>query len=215
MNEKVIIFDFDGTIADTIDTIVGITNTLAGEFGYKQISQEEIAQFRNFNARQIIEQSGISIFKLPFLARKVKTELNKEIRSLNPISGIKEALIELNKQGNRLGIITSNSKENVIAFLEKNNLQNLFSFVYAGRTIFGKNKIITNLIKQEALNLKVVIYVGDEVRDIEAARKSHIKVIAVTWGFNSKEVLAEYNPDFLIDFPSELIEAVEESLNSY
>lgn len=214
MNPKVIIFDFDGTIADTVSALVRITNNLASEFGYQQTDQEELAQLRNLSSRQIIERSGISIFKLPFLARKVKLELNKEIRKLSPFPRISEAIIQLKNQDNILGIITSNSQENVTAFLETHALQDLFSFIYAGRTLFGKNKVITKLIKQENLDPEAVIYVGDEVRDIEAARKSQIKMIAVTWGFNSREVLAEYRPDSLIDSPDKLIEAVEMKINN-
>ena len=209
MTGKVIIFDFDGTIADTLDAIVNISNRLALEFGYKQTSFAEISQLKNLNSREIIKQSGISIFKVPFLIRKVKAELNKEIEGLKPIIGIKEALTELKDQGNNLLIITSNSKDNVIAFLEKNNLEYLFSSVYSGATLFGKSKIINKILKQEDINIEQVIYVGDETRDIESARKSKIKAIAVTWGFNSKQVLAEQNPDFLIHQPHELINVIE------
>jgi phosphoglycolate phosphatase-like HAD superfamily hydrolase len=207
MTVKVIIFDFDGTIADTLDAIVSITNRLALEFGYKQTTLEELAQLKNLNSRQIIDQSGISIFKLPFLIRKVKVELSKEIQRLSPIPGIKEALTDLKNQGNSLGIITSNSKDNVMAFLGTNNLQELFNFIYSGTT-FGKSKVINKLLKQENINPEEVIYVGDETRDIEAARKSNIKAIAVTWGFNSKQVLAEQSPDFLIHQPNDLIEVI-------
>lgn len=207
MTAKVILFDFDGTIADTLDAIVSITNRLAGEFGYKPSSQDDLAQLKNLNPRAIIKLSGISIFKLPFLIRRVKAELNNEIQGLSPITGIKEALIELKNQGNKLGIITSNSQENVMAFLLKNNLQCLFDFIYSATT-FGKNKVITKLLRQENLKFEDVIYVGDEIRDIEAARKSQIKAIAVSWGFNSKEVLAEQNPDFLIHQPNELIDVI-------
>ena len=77
MTAKVIIFDFDGTIADTIDAIVNITNCLAVEFGYKQTSQEELIQLKSLSSRAIVKQSGVSIFKLPFLIRKVKLELIK------------------------------------------------------------------------------------------------------------------------------------------
>ncbi|MBW4639903.1 MAG: HAD-IA family hydrolase [Gloeocapsa sp. UFS-A4-WI-NPMV-4B04] len=209
MTGKVIIFDFDGTIADTLDAIVDISNRLALEFGYKQTSFAEIAQLKNLNSREIIKQSGISIFKVPFLIRKVKAELNKEIEGLKPIQGIKESLIELKAQGNKLLIITSNSKDNVISFLEQNNLQYLFSSVYSGATLFGKSKIINKILKQEDINIEQVIYVGDETRDIESARKSKIKAIAVTWGFNSKEVLTEQNPDFLIHQPHELINVIK------
>jgi len=188
MTEKVIIFDFDGTIADTLDAIVNISNRLAADFGYKQTSLEEIAQLKNLNSREIIKQSGISIFKVPFLIRKVKAELNKEIQKLKPIPGIKEALVELKAQGNRVLILTSNSKENVIFFLEENQMQDLFDFIYSGATLFGKSKIINNILKQENLDYEQLFYVGDETRDIEAARRSYIKAIAVSWGFNSKEV---------------------------
>lgn len=208
MTAKVIIFDFDGTIADTLDVIVSITNRLAVEFGYKPTSQEELAQIKNLTSRQIIKQSGISIFKLPFLIRIVKAELNKEIQRVKPIRGIREALSELKNQGNRLGIITSNSKENVIAVLETNGLQELFDFIYSEKTLFNKSKVINKFLKQENLNPEEVIYVGDETRDIEAARKSQIKAIAVSWGFNSAEVLAEQNPDFLIHQPNELTEVI-------
>lgn len=208
MTKKVIMFDFDGTIADTLDAIVSITNRLAVEFGYKQTTQEELAQIQNLNSKEIIKQSGISIFKLPFLLRKVKAELNKEIQRVRPISGIKEALIELKNQGNRLGILTSNSSANVVAFLETNGLEDLFDFIYSGKTLFGKSKVMNNLLKQENIDPKTAIYVGDETRDIEAARKSHIKAIAVSWGFNSAEVLAKHNPDFLIHQPNQLIEVI-------
>ncbi len=208
MTKKVIMFDFDGTIADTLDAIVSITNRLAVEFGYKQTTQEELAQIQNLDSGEIIKQSGISIFKLPFLLRKVKAELNKEIQRVRPIAGIKEALIELKNQGNRLGILTSNSSANVVAFLETNELEELFDFIYSGKTLFGKSKVMNNLLKQENIDPKTAIYVGDETRDIEAARKSHIKAIAVSWGFNSAEVLAKQNPDFLIHQPNQLIEVI-------
>ena len=208
MTAKVIIFDFDGTVADTLDALVSITNRLAVEFGYKPITQDELALFKNLNSRQIIKHSGISIFQLPFLVRKVKAELNKEIKTLSLIPGIKEVLIELKNQGNSLGIITSNSKENVVAFLTANNLQYLFDFIYSGTKLFGKSKVINKFLKQENIKPEAVIYVGDEIRDIEAARKSEIKVIAVSWGFNSEQVLAEQNPDYLIHDPAELIDVI-------
>jgi len=208
MTQKAIIFDFDGTIADTVDALVSIANRLAEEFGYIPITPNELALLKNLNSREIIKYSGISIFKIPFLVKKVKTELKKKIPELKPIPGIKEALIVLKKEGNRLGIITSNSQENVTEFLKTNDLDNLFDFIYSGVTIFGKTTIINNVLKQQQIKSQEVIYVGDETRDIEASKKANIKVIAVTWGFNSPEVLARQNPDFLVHQPSELLEIV-------
>ncbi|MEC4814762.1 MAG: HAD hydrolase-like protein, partial [Scytonema sp. PMC 1069.18] len=126
MTQKVIIFDFDGTIADTVDALVSIANRLAKEFGYVQITQEELALLKNLSSREIIKYSGISIFKIPFLVKKVKSELKNKIKELKPIPGIQEALITLNYEGYRLGIITSNSLDNVTDFLQVHELDNLF-----------------------------------------------------------------------------------------
>ncbi|MBD2302930.1 HAD-IA family hydrolase [Nostoc sp. FACHB-87] len=209
MTQKVIVFDFDGTIADTVDALVGIANRLATEFGYKQITPEQLAHLRNLTSREIIKYSGVSLLKIPFLLRKVKSELKNKIHEFQPIPGIKEALTELKDHGYQLGIITSNSKENVTAFLNNHELDNLFDFIYSGVTIFGKTTIINNLLKQKQLSTQAVIYVGDETRDIEASKKANIKVVAVTWGFNSPEVLLKQKPDFLINHPSELLDVIQ------
>ncbi len=211
MTQKVIIFDFDGTIADTVDALVNIANRLAVEFNFIQIAPEELALLRNLTSREIIKYSGISVFKIPFLVKKVKSELKNKIPELKAIDGIQEALIELKNQGQRLGIITSNSQDNVTEFLKINNLDNLFEFVYSGVTIFGKTTIINNALRQKQLKPQEVIYVGDETRDIEASKKANIKVVAVTWGFNSYEVLLKQKPDFLINHPRELLEVIKAS----
>jgi phosphoglycolate phosphatase len=202
---KVIIFDFDGTLADTIDILLSITNRLSAEFGFKSATKEELAQLSNLNSWQILQYSGISIFKFPLLIRRLKAELHSEVPHIQLFPGIKEVLLELKKRGFQLGIITSNSRENVWTSLEKNGLQGIFTFIYSGST-FGKHKVINKWLRTENINPEQVVYVGDEIRDIDAAKKTGIKVIAVGWGFNSQEALAAQNPNFLIERPQELIE---------
>lgn len=214
MKQKIIIFDFDGTIADSLDMLVTISNRLAVQFGYKQTSQTELAQLKNLTSREIIKQSGISIFKVPFLLRKVKAEMSPGIKTLSLFSGMREALIELDNIGHKLVIISSNSKSNILAFLEHNNLENIFYYIYSGTTVFGKDKVINKFTKQENIDIADVVYVGDETRDIEAAKKSNVVAIAVSWGFNTKEALAKQNPDFLIDQPQELINVLDSLSNS-
>jgi len=202
---KVIIFDFDGTLADTIDILLSITNRLSAEFGFKSATKEELAQLSNLNSWQILQYSGISIFKFPLLIRRLKAELHSELPHIQLFPGIKEVLLELKKRGFQLGIITSNSRENVWTSLETNGLQGIFTFIYSGST-FGKHKVINKWLRRENINPEQVVYVGDEIRDIDAAKKTGIKVIAVGWGFNSPQALAAQNPNFLIERPQELIE---------
>ena len=211
MTQKIIIFDFDGTIADTVDALVTIANRLALEFGYVPINSQELVLLRNLTAREIIKYSGVSLFKIPFMVKKVKGELKHKIPELKPIEGINAALIELHHQGYHLGIITSNSQENVNEFLKCHNLDYLFDFIYSGVTIFGKTTIINNVLRQKHFQPESVIYVGDETRDIESAKKANIKVIAVSWGFNSPEALSKQNPDFLIHHHHELLAVMKSS----
>jgi HAD superfamily hydrolase (TIGR01549 family) len=207
---KVIIFDFDGTIADTFEAVLQITNNLAVELGYPPTTPEDVRRLRNLDSREIIRQSGIPLFRLPFLMKRLKAELRNEIHKLHPIPAMQDALMQLKQRGNPLGIVTSNSQDNVQAFLRNHDLGDLFDFTYSGTTLFGKGRVIRQLLKQHNLKARNVVYVGDETRDIEAARKIQIKVIAVAWGFNSAEALARQNPDFMIHQPGELIRTIEQ-----
>ncbi|GFE71623.1 HAD hydrolase-like protein [Chroococcus sp. FPU101] len=209
MTAKIIFFDFDGTIADTRDTFIEIVNQLSGEFGYKPVAEEDIERFQNLSSKEIIKQSQISLIQIPFLLRRVKIELNKKISTLEPFIGLSACLHQLQKKGYTLGIITSNLEKNVITFLQNNELDHLFKLIYCDTSLFGKDKVINQIIRTNRFKRENLIYVGDETRDITAARKSNIKMIAVGWGFNSPKILAKYEPDVLIHHPQELLQAVE------
>ncbi len=206
---KVIIFDFDGTIADSFEAVWQISNKLAAEFGYPVTRADDITQLKNLSSKEIIKQSKLSPLKVPFLVRRLRKELSREIPHLQTFPGMEPVLRSLQQRGDRLGIVTSNSRENVAAFLIAQNLLNIFDFVESGLALFGKDKVIRRVVKRKRLNLPDLIYVGDETRDIEAARKIGIPIISVTWGFNSSQALAAENPDFLIHQPEELLQAVK------
>jgi phosphoglycolate phosphatase-like HAD superfamily hydrolase len=212
---KVLIFDFDGTIADSFTAVLAIANQLAGEFGYAPIQPEDVDQLKNLSSREILQQSGVSLFRLPFLLGRLRRELKREIRQLQPIPGMQEALKSLKLRGCCLGIVTSNSKENVIAFLETHAMRSLFDFIDSGLTVFGKGSIIRHVLWRHALDPLTVVYVGDETRDIEAAHKIGISVIAVSWGFNSHQTLAAHAPDFLIRHPQELMQVIQQQNQEY
>ena len=201
---KTIIFDFDGTIADTLDSVVKIVNNQAEHFGYKKVTKEDIPYLQGKKPREILSYLGISIFKLPLWVKKIHSEINKEISNRVPTVNISPLLSELyNDEYFHFGILSSNTQENVKQFLDKNELD-FFDFVRTGKSVFGKSHMINKIIKQKNVRKSDVFYVCDEVRDIEAAKKSGIKSIAVTWGYNTKDALIKENPDFIVDTPEEL-----------
>jgi len=204
MTVKVIVFDFDGTIADTYDAFVEIVNRLSGEFGYRPVTETELADYKHLSSRELVKRSEIPLVKIPFILRRVKAELSEKMQHLQPIDGMDSCLHDLKKQGYSLGILTSNAKENVIAFLKNNQLESLFDFIYSGTTLFGKHKVINKVLQERKFSAREMVYVGDETRDIHAARNSHVKIVAVGWGFNSPEILQEHHPDAFAAQPQNL-----------
>ena len=71
--------------------------------------------------------------------------------------------------------------------------------------MFGKDKKLRSAMRKYNLNPKETFYIGDETRDIEAAKKVRIKSVAVTWGFESEKVLKKADPDFIIKSPEEFL----------
>ncbi|NJL84421.1 MAG: HAD family hydrolase, partial [Chloroflexaceae bacterium] len=172
---KAVIFDFDGTIADTHQAIIAITNRLAAEFGYTPVDSQRLTQLKNLSSREIVKQAELPLIKLFFLLRRVQKELAREIIYLKPIPGMPDTLKILREAGYKLGIITSNSQENVVRFLEINQLYSLFEFIYFRATLFGKHRVLRDCLKQQRLHSQEAVYIGDETRDIEAAKRCCVR----------------------------------------
>ena len=201
--DPVLIFDFDGTIADTFHYLVKIGNRLSEEFNFNRIDPDEIKDLRDKNVRETIQHLNIPLLKIPMIVAKAKKELHKEIDSVEPIKDLKEILIQFKSLGHKMGILTSNSSKNVTGFLENNGLD-FFDFICTTSKIWSKNWGLKTLMDEHGLELSEVIYVGDETRDIKAAKKAGIRSAAVTWGYNSHKTLEAQNPDYLIHKPEEL-----------
>jgi phosphoglycolate phosphatase len=206
-NSKLIIFDFDGTLADTLGALMRISNRLAPEFGYLQIGDEQLANLKYLSSWEIIKLSKVALWKLPFLLKRVKEEFPGEVRNVKLFPGVIELLNTLKLQGYRLGIVSSNAEENIRSLLKQNQIEELFNFVTTAST-FGKGRAIERAMRQYHCSKSDAIYIGDEIRDIQAARSISIRVVAVGWGFNAPIALINKQPDLLITKPQGLLNAL-------
>lgn len=208
MNENLkcstLIFDFDGTLADSFTAAVNIFNTLAPKYNLQKINPEKILHLRNLTSAELIRYLNIPIYKLPKLMYQAKKEMRSQLHNLPPLfaSAIFE---ELQKKGVMLGILSSNSKENIESWLAQNNMHHFFKFIHTNSNYLGKSPILSKILEKYKIKRQSVFYIGDETRDIEAAKKNQIKSIAVTWGFNSKQALSACLPDYIINKPEELL----------
>ncbi len=202
-----LLFDFDGTVADTLPHILHIANRFADVYGYNKVLESEITAYREKKARQAIRDLNVPLLLIPRIATRVRKELSKEIHLIQPVLGIREVLSQLKTQYT-LGIVTSNSSENVQRFLQTHQME-WFDVIHAKSSIFGKSRILKCILKEQQLRTPEVMYVGDEVRDVEAASKTGIRMVAVSWGVNTRNTLTDANPTFLIDTPDELLQLLE------
>lgn len=207
--DKTIIFDFDGTIASTLIALTEIYNKIAPRYNCKPVELKDADRLRNTRPQEFMREYGVSQVKLPFLVLSTRRELHKRIEDVKPQAGICSTLKELKELGYTLGIVTSNSQKNISSFLLKNDLSDIFDFLETGTHVFGKHRKIRRILKERNIPADACIYVGDETRDVEAAKRVCIPVIAVSWGFNDGNVLRRLDPDFTVDEPQELIELLK------
>ncbi len=203
METKILIFDFDGTIADSAQEIVNIYNEIAQEYNYRKITKPDLAILRNQSAMQNMRYFKVPLYRLPFIASKVRGRLNNQIEKLKIVEGIASPIQSLKSKGYRLYIVSSNARHVIKNFLVANHLDE-FHDIYSVSNLFGKHQKIKALIKLNHWDRSQVQYIGDEVRDIEAARKAGVTSVAVTWGYNTEDVLLKNHPDKILRNTSEL-----------
>ena len=214
MDDKfTVIFDFDGTLANTLDLVARIYNENAHHYGALPIDMKDISDYRKLGYKKAMKKLKIRWTVLPRLVLFVSREMKKHMEEVEPYAGVVDVLNDIQKQGISIGVLTSNDGALVHEYLEKNNFP-IFDFIVSEKTMFGKEKALKKIMKRHDLHRNRVVYVGDEPRDITACNKAGIKVIGVTWGVGGREGLIATPPDWLVDTPIELKKTILENSKS-
>ena len=186
-----VIFDFDGTLADSERLMLEALNALAGEFGFAALTLQEIPQLRKLSARELVTKRlripAWKVWKLYRLEKRSKAEFAKRSAGLHVFPGMREVLLELRESGWRIGIVSSAAAEVVERVVREESLP--ADFVYAGSSALWKAHAIRAALAKEGIYKEHVFYVGDELRDAEACARVGILMIAVGWGLNDADPL--------------------------
>ena len=204
---KLAIFDFDGTLADSLAWFLGVLNEVADDYNFRRLKEQELAELRSLEARQILEYVGISRWKLPLLQRHVRKRMTSEIRHIALFPGIAGLLQRLRYEGIALAIVTSNSLLNVREVLGRQNAC-LIQHYACGAPILGKRPRLRKVLHSSGVHASEAIFIGDEIRDLHAARAEGIAFGAVSWGVNSVESLTERFPEEMFCSIDEIAERV-------
>jgi len=196
-----ILWDFDGTLADTLESSISIFNELAPRYGCKPI--DDIESARRMSVAAFMKHQRISWWNRARLAREFFAR-KSHVDGVQLCRGLPEVLIALRQTGSRMGIVSSSERASIHACLRAHRVDDLFEFVEGYVRILGKHRAIRAALRTQRSDKRQCVYVGDECRDITAARKAGVDVAAVTWGYNAHEILAAARPTFLAHAPSEL-----------
>ncbi len=207
-----IIFDYDGALADTLDDLLQFGQEACIQLGVKHlVTKEDLCNLEEMSfasygracevpERLVDEFVGmcLSLFAAKESAPAIFTGLRDVIRYLST--------------HHRIAVVTTNSSRNVDAFLVKHGLEGLIHAVYGLDSPGSKAQKISRARDRLSRNGKPepVFVVGDSLSDILAAKEASVTSVAVTWGHQTLETLLRGNPDYVISSPQNLITVVEQ-----
>lgn len=207
MAYRLVIFDFDGTLADSADWFISMTNGVAERFRFRKISDEEVAMLRGRSTREVVAYMRVPAWKMPMIARHTRKLVAQHAQLIPLFPGVEDLLSALAGKGVKIALVSSNSEANVRRILGP-ACADLVSIYSCGASIFGKTPKFRAVIRKARIAKSDVISIGDETRDIEAAAKAGIASGAVVWGYARPEILAEHKPTLLFHEMSEILPAI-------
>jgi phosphoglycolate phosphatase-like HAD superfamily hydrolase len=196
-----IIFDFDGTIADSFDLVLEIFYEITG---VKRFNEAEIAEFKKLPIRSAIKLVHLPAHQIPVLLIKGRARMGKKLSEIEPFPDMDNVLAQLHAQGHKLFIISTNSGNNVTTFLEQHRMAQNFEAIYGSVGMVGKSGMLKRVVRQKKLDPSDTYYVGDESRDVIAAKHARVHSV-VSWGFNDVSLLVSEHPDAIMYKPQDLL----------
>ncbi|OXS80003.1 hypothetical protein B1B05_00505 [Domibacillus enclensis] len=201
---KCVIFDFDGTISDSIQIFIKAYNLLAEKEGYNQVALEDLEDLKKMSIPERCRHLNFPMRSIPFAAPKLYRFVRESKADLPLFPGIKQMLDELNSRGIQVAIISSNASDIIEHCLKSNGVDYVHD-ILSSKYIFSKDKMIKKLLKQYNYGPSDVFYVGDEQRDIDACNKTGLRAVWASWGYDHESLISGETtkaavPDDIVDF---------------
>jgi phosphoglycolate phosphatase len=204
MKYRLAIFDFDGTLADSLPWFLRIANTVADKHGFRRIETHEIESLRGKGSREIVRHFQVPMWRMPLIARDVRRMKAASLDGISLFAGVDGMLESLSAKGVVRAMVSSDSEDNVRRSLGTN--ARAISHFACGASLFGKAKKFAKVMRVAGIPPAQTIAIGDEVRDAEAAQKAGIDFGAVSWGYASMEALRRTRPALVFERMEEIAE---------
>ena len=203
LNNKVMIFDFDGVIVDSFSIGMDVYQELRRKYSLPEIvTSQDLHKFFNQNLFESLMELGLSPEKTVAYFTDVNEELFKRREEMVPMPGILETFQTLSEKKHTLSIVSSNHSRVINFFLRKHKVDAIFIRVLGADFNMSKTIKIISLIDDFNADRGGVYYIGDTIGDIIEAKRAGVKSVAACWGYHDKDLLAEHEPDFIFDHRS-------------
>jgi phosphoglycolate phosphatase len=210
MPYKCVVFDFDGTLADTEEKAFHIYNALATKYKYSTVTMEELQHIKNLHIKEIKKIVDIPFYRLPRALKAGQKMMKEESGEINAFSpDIHEFFTKLRTETQHIGILTSNIEKTVCDFLDTYKIKHEIEFIMCS-ALMSKAKKIRKVLRKYDVKPSEMLYVGDETRDIDACHQVGVDVVAVKWGYNTPLALEKLNPTFMIEDIWEVVDIVRQ-----
>jgi phosphoglycolate phosphatase len=188
MKYKLLLFDFDGTLADTFPWFTHTFDEVADKYGFRRLDRDRADELRSLGARQIMQHHQVPLWKLPAISQHMRALMQRDISGITLFPGIDAALCRLSEAGRILALVSSNSRSNVLQVLGPASAAR-FRYFECGTSIFGKHAKLRKVLAASRVSPRAAILIGDELRDAEAATQAGLAFGAVAWGYTHKDAL--------------------------
>ena len=204
---RLVIFDFDGTLSDSGDWFLSVVDELAQKYKFRTVADDEVEMLRHKSSREVIEFLGIPRWKLPLIARHVRRLVGRNAHQIELFPGTPDLLERLAATGVKIALVTSNSEANARKILGPRHAARI-DFYACGSSLFGKAPKFRRVLRKMGIRANETLSIGDETRDIDAAREVGMRAGSVLWGYAAEELLVAMQPDALFRTPQDILDYV-------
>lgn len=214
MKYKLVMFDLDGTVLNTLEDLYTSLNYALNKYDFPSKSLKEVRSFLGNGIRSLVKLSMPSAtneedFDLVFKEFKSYYATHCDILT-KPYDGILDLLNVLKEKGYKIAII-SNKADFAVQTLVNKYFPNLIDYA-VGEVIGVPRKpdptSLNNVMKYFNIKKSESVYIGDSEVDIEVAKNANVDAIIVTWGFRDEEYLKSLNPNTLVNNTNDLLKNI-------
>ena len=199
---RLAIFDFDGTLADSLEWFRASFQETIARFDLAPVSPAELEAMRGLSAREIMVQLKVSMWQLPAIVSDMRKRKLAAASEISLFDGIPALLSDLQRAGIQTAIVSSDSEASVRQVLGP--AAGLITRFDCGAAVFGKHSKFRRVARKLGAKPSDTICIGDEIRDIEAARAAGMDSGAVAWGYTLPTALHAAGPTHLFNSIQEI-----------